>query len=66
MEWKTFYRHSGQAGDLVGGNGRPRILQHASEMFVTDLVLQVRRDEMKKKKWKVGDVRILQGLFFNA
>jgi len=41
----TGYLHSGQASDLGGRNGWPRILQHTSEMFVADLVLPSGRND---------------------
>ena len=46
IEYGNRTLHSTQAGDLLGGNGWLRILQHASEMFVANLVLPFR--ETKK------------------
>jgi len=55
--WRsTWDVHSSQACDLLGGNGRSRILQYAPEIFVADLVLP---SETKKRMYQSS--RIEQG-----
>ena len=49
IKYKNGTSHSCQASDLFGGNGWPRLLQHASEMFVANLALPF-KEEMKWEK----------------
>ena len=49
IKYRNGTLHSCQASDLFGGNGWPRLLQHASEMFVANLALPF-KEEMKWEK----------------
>jgi hypothetical protein len=60
--WRSAWNvHSSQARDLLGGNGRSRVLQYAPEMFVADLVLREKgnvRAEVEQRRPGKQDKKI--------
>ena len=55
IKYRNGTLHSCQASDLFGRNGWPRLLQHASEIFVANLALPFK----EKMKWEKKEIRIL-------